>query len=194
MKKKLIIIIILLISIILIMLGGWFYLISAPSKNSSEVVLTIDSDDTYSTIYNKLKSEGLIRSTFAYRVYIKLNTPKSGLEAGEYNLNKNLKLKDLISKLEDGTSSTMETVTLTFKPGENMRKYIRILTSNFNFTEKEITSKLSDSKYLDSLINKYWFLTNEIYIIHLRGIYILIHMSFIKIALLKKCFLNYLII
>ncbi len=162
MKKKLIIIIILLISIILIMLGGWFYLISAPSKNSSEVVLTIDSDDTYSTIYNKLKSEGLIRSTFAYRLYIKLNTPKSGLEAGEYNLNKNLKLKDLISKLEDGTSSTMETVTLTFKPGENMRKYIRILTSNFNFTEKEITSKLSDSKYLDSLINKYWFLTNDI--------------------------------
>lgn len=162
MKKKIIIIIIILISTILIMLGSWFYLVSAPSKNSSEVVFTIDENDTYSTIYNKLKNEGLIRSTLMYRVYIKLNTPQKGLEAGEYNLNKNLKLKDLISKLEEGTTSTIETVTLTFKPGENMRKYIKILTSNFNYTEKEITDKLSDSNYLDSLINKYWFLTSDI--------------------------------
>ena len=43
-----------------------------------------------------------------------------------------------------------------------MRYVIKKITENFNITEKEILNKLNDQEYLDTLINDYWFLTDEI--------------------------------
>ena len=60
------------------------------------------------------------------------------------------------------SSIAKSTKKITFVEGKNMRYIISNITSTFNITEKEILDKLSDSKYLDSLISKYWFLTDDI--------------------------------
>ena len=159
-KKFIIFIFVLFVIVCGILLGSYFYIINSHGKNES-VSITVNSGDTYNTIADKLKSEGLIKSTLCYKIYIKFNKPKD-LTYGKYTLNKSYNLNELISAFEAGGQNTSETKKITFVEGKNMRYVISKITENFSFTESEILSKLSDIAYLDTLINKYWFLTNEI--------------------------------
>lgn len=160
-KKFIIFIFALCVIVCGVLVGSYFYMVNSHGKSNDTVSLVINSGDTYSTIADKLKSEGLIKSTLYYKIYIKLNNPKD-LTYGKYTLNKSYNLNELISAFEAGGQNTSETKKITFVEGKNMRYVISKITENFGFSESEILSKLSDSSYLDTLINKYWFLTDEI--------------------------------
>lgn len=161
MKKILIALIIGVVLFIGISLLVFNNLTSSPSKQSKEVIFNVSEGDTYSTIGNKLKEKGLIKNELVYKIYIKLNET-GNLEYGEYTLNTNYDLKELLRVLSLGSNSNVETVTITFKEGQNIRKYIKIINENFGYTEEDIINKLKDEKYLDGLIDKYWFITKDI--------------------------------
>ena len=137
------------------------HLLSAPNNDGSEVSIYLDEGSTYSTIGSILKEKGIIRNELAYKIYVKLNETKD-LEYGGYNIKNNLSVKEVIKVLEQGSNATAETVTLTFYEGKNMRNYVKKISENFNIDEKEIYNKLKDNSYLDTLIEKYWFLTKDI--------------------------------
>ena len=140
--------------------GVYGYLLSG-SKDNESVTIHVDEGGTYSSIASTLKEKGLIKSEMAYKIYIKLNTP-GNLEFGDYVLKKSYSVDELVSTLEKGSVDLRKTKTVTFVEGKNMRYIISKITENFNISEKEITGKLSSSEYLDSLINDYWFLTEDI--------------------------------
>ena len=144
-----------------IIIFGYFYLIKSPSTESKTVNLMIEEGSTYSTIGNLLKEKGLIKSELAYKIYIKLNPPKS-LEHGNYTLNQNYDLETLIKEMEKGSQNNYETISITFIEGKNMRYYMDTISSKLNISSSDIESKLKDSSYLDNLISKYWFLTKDI--------------------------------
>lgn len=139
---------------------GYFYLITG-SKDNETVNIYVNEGDTYSTISKTLKDNDLIKSELAYKIYIKLNKP-GNLEYGDYVLKKSYSVEELINTLEKGSVDLRKTKTITFVEGKNMRYVISKITSNFNISEKEILDKLSDTKYLESLIEDYWFLTDDI--------------------------------
>lgn len=161
MKKLLGIIIAIIIVVLVGVVGGYFYFTSSPSKNAESVNIYVSEGETYSTIGSLLKSNGLIRNELVYKIYIKLNPPKD-LEYGDYVLSTGSNLKDLIATLEKGSVNLSETKSLTFVEGKNMRYFIEKVTKEFNITEEEILNKLSSEEYLDELINRYWFLTEDI--------------------------------
>ena len=161
MKKILKYMILLFLTLVVVLVGAYFYLISAPSKDSKEVTFTVSEGQTYSTIGKALKEKGLIRNEIAYKIYIKLNKV-GNLEYGSYTLNTNYNIKKMLEIFSLGSTSKGQTVTVTFKEGLNMRKYIDIISENFDYTQKDVLDKLSDKEYLDTIINKYWFLTEEI--------------------------------
>ena len=162
MKK----IIIILISVILVCVIAIFctynFMIKAPSKKSEEVIFNVAQGSSYSTIASSLKEKGLIKNDIVYKIYLKLNPVSEQLEYGDYKLNKNYDIEELISVLKKGSITLANTVKITFKEGKNVRHFIKSLNDNLKITEEEVLNKLSDSNYLDSLIEKYWFLTDEI--------------------------------
>ena len=160
MKKLIKFIFLFCLIVVLTLVGLYFYFIKYHGKNE-RVVINIGEGETYSTIGNKLKSNGLIKSEIAYKIYIKLNKPSS-LEHGDYVLNKSFDIKELIEAMEKGSVNLEETKMVTFVEGKNMRYVINKITSEFKITEEEILNKLKDETYLDSLISKYWFITDEI--------------------------------
>ena len=133
---------------------------SPVSKTSSEVAFTVDSNETFLSLSDNLKKEGLIKSEVFYKLYIKLNTPTK-LERGIYKLNKNMGVKEIVKVLDSGTNST-DDIKITFKEGINMRGVIKLICKNTNIKEEDILSKLKDNNYLDTLITKYWFLNSDI--------------------------------
>src|SRR5699024_373966 len=83
------------------------------------------------------------------------------LQAGVYDLNRGMSLEEIINHLTVGKVID-DSVSITFVEGKRLLAYVKQISEIFGFAEDDILVKLSDETYLKSLINKYWFLTDEI--------------------------------
>lgn len=162
-KSWLIVFSFLITFIIVVILGVCFFVYGlSPVSNSDEVIrFTVDSGHSYLTLTEQLKEEKLIRSGLVYKLYIKMTNPNP-VEAGTYELKPSMGVKEIVSVLSGGSQINANVIQVTFPEGKNMRGIARIISENTNNTEDEVFSTLTDQAYLDELIQKYWFLTDEI--------------------------------
>ncbi len=163
MNKKYKIIAISLITILVIVFGIGFYYnyqMSAISKESDKVVVEIKEGSIYS-IGDTLYKNNLIRSPLIFKIYIKMNNINN-LKASTYELDRNMNLKQIIETLEEGNSYNPNQITITFKEGLNIRKIANVVAENTNITYEEFMDQVNNKEYIETLINKYWFLTDDI--------------------------------
>lgn len=161
MKYK--IIIGLLLIILLASLGVGFYYnhqLSPISRDSEKVVVEI-KEGSIASIGETLEAAGLIRSNFIFKIYVKLNNVTS-LKATTYELNKNMKLSEIIDTLEKGNSYNPDAINITFKEGLNIRRIARVVAEETNNTYDDFLKVMEDNAYIDELITKYWFLSKDI--------------------------------
>lgn len=113
-----------------------------------------------SQIAELLEKEGLIRSADMMKIYSKLNRLK-GLQAGKYDLSPEDDTKTIISQIVNG-NVTDDSVKITFIEGKNMRYIAKMIAEKTTNTEEDVFKLLENENYIDSLIEKYWFITDEI--------------------------------
>lgn len=131
------------------------------SKDETLKEIEVTSGNTYMSVSKILKDNNLIKSEFFFKVYVKLHKPTS-LQAGKYELRENMSVKEIIGVLSNGSTYNPNVVSLTFKEGINMRNVAKIIADNTENTEEDVFVTLSDTNYLDELIKKYWFVTEEV--------------------------------
>ena len=131
------------------------------SKDETLKEIEITSGNTYMSVSKILKENNLIKSEFFFKVYVKLHKPTS-LQEGKYELSESMNVKEIIGVLSNGSTYNPNVVSLTFKEGINMRNVAKVIADNTENTEEDVFVTLSDSNYLDELIKKYWFLSDEI--------------------------------
>ena len=159
MKKLLVF----LFSVILLVSIGLMYYkngIKAVGGNKS-VTFTVEKGDTYSSLGSKLKSSGLIKSEFIYKVYIKTKKYDS-LKLAKYELNTNMDLDEILTLLSKGNGYNPDVIKVTFKEGINIREIDSIVEEKLGIKSSDCTSTVNDKEYIRELINKYWFLTDDI--------------------------------
>ena len=154
------IIVLIIVSVVFVILA-YNNGISAVSKEDLKVEFEVTENSTYLTLGSDLKEKDLIKSELFYKVYIKLNQPNE-LQKGKYVLNKNMSVEEIIEVFSKGSSYNPDSITLTFKEGINMRGIVKVIVENTNNKEEDIYNLLKDEEYLNQLISKYWFLTDEI--------------------------------
>ena len=163
MKKYKLVLLLAIVALIVIAFSVGFYYkyqISPVSRDSEKVMVEIKAG-SISSIGDTLYENGLIRSTFIFKIYVKLNGVND-LKASTYELNKNMKLSEIIEVLEEGNAYNPDEVRITFKEGLNVRKIAKIVEENTNNSYDDFMNLMNDQSYIDSLINKYWFLSDEI--------------------------------
>ena len=161
--KIFVVLLVLILLVVLVLLGANFWYkssIKAVQADSEKVQVEIASGSGISKISEQLKEKGLIKNSDAFMIFCKLNK-KTSLQAGKYVLDKNMSVSDIINQLENGDILD-ETVTITFPEGKNMKAVVETIAEKTNNSEDEIYDLLKDEEYLDSLIDKYWFITDEI--------------------------------
>ena len=165
MKKLVIKIIISIISLVALLILGFilFYNINlkAVSSNSIEVNFMVESGSTYYDVISKLKKEGLIKSEICFKLYIKFNKVND-IQAGTYKLNKNMSVKQIVELFKKGNTYNPDAIVITFKEGKNMRNIAKTISEFTNNTETDVYNLLQDTKYLQTLIDEYWFIDNNI--------------------------------
>ena len=163
LKKKFKIILV-LVAILLIgiatLLGTYCYFKSPVSNDKKEVSIVIENGSTISDIATLLKKEGLIKNENFFKLYVKLKKV-SNVYAAKYYFSPSMNLDEIINTLNEGGYNENE-ISITFKEGINMRGIAKLIKDNTSNSEDDVYKKLKDEKYLNSIIEKYWFLTDDI--------------------------------
>lgn len=152
-------VIIFLVVLIILTCGSYKIGTSSVSKDSFEVKITIPKESTYLSISNLLKENNLIRSESFYKIYIKIFKPNN-LKAGIYTLNRNMNVKEIVDTLEGNVKS--EEITITIPEGKHIEEVAEIISSKINMSKEDIMLYWQNEEVLNSLIDKYWFLTDVI--------------------------------
>ena len=113
-----------------------------------------------SNIAKTLYDKGLIRNEFFFKVYLKLNNAGS-LKASTYLLTKSMSLDEIANILVKGNTNE-DTIRLTFKEGQTISDYAKLIENNTNIASEEFINTTKDATLLTNLINEYWFLTDDI--------------------------------
>lgn len=140
--------------------GFYQYEISPTDKKSTATYeVVVKQGMSTSEIADLLKKKNLIRNSFFFKVYMKLNR-KQTIKAATYDLKKSMDLDTIISLLEVGKAN--DDISITFKEGKTIKDYAKVLSTNTNISEEDFLAKMKDKTYLTSLINSYWFLADTI--------------------------------
>lgn len=158
-KNKIIIIASSIALVIGVIIGIFIYSLSPVSKTSEKVIFNVTPGTSRVEIVDDLKNAGLIKSKLSAYIYVFLSG--NNLQAGMYQIDRNESLVTIINKIGTG-KIYRETFSMTFIEGKRLTKYASLIAEKLNITEKEVIDTLDDKEYLKTLIDKYWFLTDEI--------------------------------
>ena len=162
MRKKAIFVILsflfLLCLTIIISLG--FYFTSSVSKDDNLKNIIVEQGYTSSDVAKILKENNIIKSELMFKLFLKIKKVDN-IYAASYYMSESMNLNEVIDTLIDGGHNVNE-IAITFREGINMMEIARIIEKNTNNTKDDVYKLLKDSKYIDSLIENYWFLTDSI--------------------------------
>lgn len=130
-------------------------------SNDDTLILVTIEQGSIKDIAKTLKDNDLIKSDLFFQIYVRL-TGKTNLMAADYEFSKNMGTRKIVEILSSGSGANSKQIRLTFREGLNMRKVASIIAEETNNSEENIYLVLNDSNYLNGLIQKYWFLGEEI--------------------------------
>lgn len=140
-------------------ISGIYIYFTSPVGGNIKTEIEVKNGDTFVSIGKQLKEKGMIRSLSFYKIYLKIRKDLP-LKTGIYEINSNMSLEKIINTFTEEPNG--KPIVITFKEGKNMRSVIEVITSHTQIKETEILSLLQNKEYLNTLIQKYWFLTEEI--------------------------------
>ena len=166
-KKKIVIISIAVIGVIFLSLviGAfcWYQVGKSPVEKEAGRVIRVEIEEGSGVvaIADLLEEKNVIRSASVMKIYLKLKGTTNALQAGKYDFDNSQDLSTILSHIQKG-EVVREEVKLTFIEGKNMRNIAKTIAAKTVHTEEDVFHLLEDEEYIDSLIDKYWFLTEDI--------------------------------
>ena len=157
--KKVIIIICSLIIFVCLFLGGFYVWGLGAVGGNEKVNFIIEAGTSKQDIAKNLQNAHLIRNEYVLDAYLYLTRPT--IQAGEYELSPSMTPKEIINKFKNG-DIVVKTVNVTLLEGETVEDYAETLSKTLSFTKEEFLSTIKDKEFLQSLLEKYWFLTDEV--------------------------------
>lgn len=159
--RNIAIILLVVFTTVILALGIYYKVNMTGTSNSDTKKIVNIEKGSIDSIAKTLKDNNLIKNVSIFKVYIKL-TNKSNLKAGTYELSENMGVEKIVKILEEGTKYNPNEISITFKEGINIRKIATLISENTNNSYDDVIKKASDETFIDTLINKYWFLTEDI--------------------------------
>lgn len=143
-----------IVATILALAGFLWYknAILAPSSSSEQVQVLINKGASAESIGKALESAGVIKSSFAFKLYSQLNDKTKAIPPGEFFLPQNLSLEELVALLVKGPKEYWITIPEGLRREEIPSKFI----STFNLKAEEAavfrSEFLAESKGLEGYL------------------------------------------
>lgn len=140
-------------------LAGWAYYGMQPVASSDQAVqIEIKSGTGSATIADQLQQEGLIKSSFLFKGYLKVKSQGSHFQAGVYQFNPGVTYQEIITKLNAGDVVEKEMVRFTIPEGYTVAQIgVKLaqegIVDQKNFKELVKTGKGISGKLVQSIPN-----------------------------------------
>lgn len=125
--------------LVILFLGSFLYiktLLLPPSTNSEKVSFMINKGSSVSLIGNNLQKNGLIKNSTVFRLYVQLTGTQNKIQAGEFDLSKNLTVDQIIEKLKKGPTEILVTIPEGLRKEEIAEKYKLSLNKDDSFVKE----------------------------------------------------------
>lgn len=113
MKKLLIVFIAFIVMALAFVVGGfiwWNGISDAPGSDSSSRRFLITKGSSAQTIGDNLEGGGLVKSSFAFKLYLSFKGLATKIPSGEYRVAANLSISELVDKLLEGPTEVWVTI------------------------------------------------------------------------------------
>lgn len=156
-------VLLILVLAILVGAGGYYTLGLMPVDPGSEekVIVDIPSGSGASAIVDILDDAGLVKNKFCAKVNSRIGGYDT-LMANTYVLSPSMSFKEMMKIINEGTFEYISKESVEVKDGARLQQVAEAVSEQLPFTSEEILAKWSDEQYLRELIDKYWFLTDDI--------------------------------
>ena len=162
-KGKVILVILLLV--VAVIAGGFLFYLNgleaADPENTDDITVEIPSGSGASYIVQLLDEEGLVKSPLAAKINAKLGGYDS-LQANTYIFNKSMSFTEMMDAINTGDFEYLSKESIEVADGARLQQVAESISGQLPYTKEEIMKVWSDKTYLKSLIDKYWFLTDDI--------------------------------
>ena len=163
-KQKKMIAAVVAVFVVVLVCGLIFYFsgIGAADKgNHEDIIVDIPNGTGGSQIIEILDEEGFIKNKFCAKVHMKLGGYNS-LQANSYVFTKSMSLPEILEAINTGDFNYLSKNAITIIEGSTVPMAAEAIAEKMPFTKEEILNKWADTAYLNTLIDEYWFLTDEI--------------------------------
>ncbi|MBR0309208.1 MAG: endolytic transglycosylase MltG [Mogibacterium sp.] len=152
-----------LVLAILVGFGGYYTLgLAAVDPNSDEqVVVDIPSGTGASAIVDILDDAGLVKNRFCAKVNARIGH-YNGLQANTYIFSPSMSFREIMNAINNGSFEYLSKESVEVKDGARLQQVAEAVSEQLPYTAEEILAVWSDTGYLNELIDKYWFLTDDI--------------------------------
>ncbi|MBE6018715.1 MAG: endolytic transglycosylase MltG [Clostridiales bacterium] len=152
-----------LVLAILVGFGGYYTLgLAAVDPNSDEqVVVDIPSGTGASAIVDILDNAGLVKNRFCAKVNARIGH-YNGLQANTYIFSPSMSFREIMNAINNGSFDYLSKESVEVKDGARLQQVAEAVSEQLPYTAEEILAVWSDTGYLNELIDKYWFLTDDI--------------------------------
>ena len=163
MKKKMTII---LLGCLLLLVGGTLFLFqhyTAPvSSTHEEVIFTVESGASFNGTLADLEEQGLIKNKTFAKIYAKLHG-FNVVKANTYQLDKSMSLKEILTVIgSDYPFEYLLKYHFTVIEGSTVPQVAATIAQSMSIEVEDVLSLWKDPDYLRTLMDDYWFLTEDI--------------------------------
>jgi len=151
-----------LLALLTVIVGSFFIkqnyskTIETPNSDSSEkVTLQIEQGETLQSIIDDLVSAGILKENWAkyFEIYVKLNKLAPTIQAGVYEIPKNLNIKEIVEMIQ---SSREQAIWITIPEGLRKDEIANLIAQEFSevensaFSSTEFLALTNDIEYIAS--------------------------------------------
>ena len=156
-------VLLILVLAVLVGAGGYYTLGLMPVDPDSEekVVVEIPNGSGSSAIVEILDEAGLVKNKTCAKINSRIGGYNS-LQANTYIFSPSMSFNEIMTVINTGDFEYISKESIEVKDGARLQQVAEAVSVQLPYTTEEILEKWSDKKYLNQLIERYWFLTDEI--------------------------------
>lgn len=153
-----------LIAVVVITGGSIVYLSglgAAAPDDTDTITIEIPEGSGASYIIEILDQNGLVKNKVCAKIHARIGGYDT-LQANSYMFTKSMTLPEIMDAINTGDFNYISKNKFTIIEGATIPQAAETMSAELPFTSDEIIKKWSDSKYLKTLIDEYWFLSDDI--------------------------------
>lgn len=131
---------------VVIVLGLFFFSLTSPQYQGEKVEKSfiVQNGESFYSVANHLKEEGLIRSEITFKIFARLFYPDGKLQPGSYRFHSKMNAYEMIDSIAKGVGKTF--VKITIPEGYTVDQIAKLLESKGIITEAELFQNLAKTK------------------------------------------------